>query len=247
MNHRAAKIGIASAVALIAVAAGMFSAGAFGASAKELGRMNQSLQPDCGGKPDSRCVAIGSTTGFSTKLGRTKQPFIAPANGRIVAWGIELGHRPSDRLPPDADEDAKSNLEFFQDLFGNDRYGKNPVAQIAILKRLRGVRFRLKSKSPAVNLGSSFYNRDSVITLEDPLAIRKGEVVALSSLTWLPNIKEAARSGRTEWRAFGPKRECQRSGTLETSAHKKLGTTRGYKCTFDDRLFYSAYFVKKRN
>jgi hypothetical protein len=243
MIHKRTTTLLAALVAVLAVGVGMLAAGAAtGADAMQFGKQRERLKPDCTNDPKlGSCTAIGSVTGFINKLGKTKKPFVAPSNGKIVAWGLELRDRPSNKVPPG---EETSNLQFFRDTFGNDEYGDDPVARISILKRVEGTRFKLKRNSPDVAIPGSFYNQDTTITLAKPLRIQKGEVVALSSMTWLPNIKES-NGGNTNWRAKGNASKCQESATLETTPHRGLKTTRGYKCSFDDRLFYSAYFVPK--
>lgn len=245
LNRSIRSISAALATTALAVLAGLFSAGAFGADSKILGRGDDQLKPDCGPKPESDCFAIGTVTGFITKLGETEDPFVAPSDGKIVAWAIELGHKPSDKVPEDAPEGTKSNLDFFQDLFGSERFGEGPAARLAILRRDGGsVRFKLRSQSPAVKLSGPFYNEDTVITLEDPLPIREGEVVGLTSLTWLPTLREkAAGGGPAGWRASRLRDECGPDDARTTRAHKKEGSIREYGCKFNDRLFYKAYFV----
>jgi hypothetical protein len=237
------SITCALALAAVVIAAGIASA----AGSKVFGAGDADLKPLCEKTREGTCFVVGSLTTFINRLGDKKHPFTAPSDGRIVAWSIELGHKPSGR-PPKDDPDAKSNLEFFQDLFGNERYGKGPVARLAILKRQQGVQFKLVDQSPAVKLSGPFYHADTVITLERPIPIRKGEVVGLSSLTWVPMLKPHRRGdGKNSWRASLAKGECNEAGIINGKPQKKVGTVRDYACEFDDRLFYKAYFVPNNN
>jgi len=190
------------------------------------------------------CQVVGSLTTFINRFDGKKHPFVAPSDGRIVAWAVRLGHKPSKRAPK-GNPDGKSNLEFFQDTFGNDKWGKGPVARLAILKRQGGVEFKLVDQSPAVKLSSSYYRRDTVITLERPMPIKEGEIVGLSSLTWIPMIKpHKAGDGKNSWRASIQKSNCDEDGILGAKPQKKVGSVRDYGCEFSDRLFYKAYFVR---
>ncbi len=228
----------------LVIAGGVFSSGAFGAQdVKILGRGGSDTKPDCGGKPDDFCTAIGSSTIFVNELGKKSNPFRAPSNGRIVAWAIELGHKPSKKPPQDG---GKSNLDFFQDLFGNDKYGKGPVARIAILKRQGGgIQYKLTGQSPAVKLSSAFYKRQTVITLDQPLAIKEGEVVGLTTLTWAPAIRQKGRGGgKSIYRASMPRSGgCTEQDQINAKPQKKVGTVREYGCKYDSRVYYKAYFV----
>ena len=235
----------ALALTVLVVAAGYSSAaGGGGSGVKVFGGGDGKLRPFCQkSREQGTCQAVGSLTTFITQLGKKEKPFVAPSDGRIVAWAIELGHKPSNRPPPN-DPDAKSNLEFFQDLFGNERYGNGPVAQLAILKRTNGVQFKLKDKSPAVKLSGPFYNADTTITLDRPLPIKKGEIVGLSSLTWVPMLRPRSEGGgNAAWRASLAKGDCNENGIINGKPQRKVGTVRDYACQFDDRLFYKAYFV----
>ncbi len=240
------SVGLALAATALVVGVGITFANAAGGgkNAKVFGKRSESLKPLCGPKPDDSCQAVGSLTTFISRLGDKKHPFVAPSNGKIVAWSIELGSKPSKR-PPSNDPDGKSNLEFFQDLFGNEKYGKGPVARLAILHRQgKGVEFKLKSQSPAIKLGGTFYDEDTIITLDKPLPIKKDEIVGLSSMTWIPMLKpHKAGEGKTGWRANLKKGDCDADGITAGKPQKKVGSTREYGCQFSDRLFYKAYFV----
>jgi len=245
MNRTIRSLVLAFVVAALAVAVGSLSASAVerAQNAKVFGGGDSELKPDCGPKPDDFCTAIGSVTTFTNQLGDKEDPFVAPSDGKIVAWAIELGHKPSDRVPEG--ENGKSNLDFFQDLFGSDKFGDGPVARLAILKRQTGVNFKLVDQSPVVKLTGPFYNTDTVITLDRPLPIREGEVVGLTSLTWIPMIRQKERGGgKAGWRASMPRDGgCTESAQIEARPHKRVGTVREYGCKFDARLFYKAYFV----
>jgi len=233
----------------LVVAIGAFSAGAQerggGDDAQVFGGGDSELKPFCEkSRERGTCQAIASLTTFITRLGDKKRPFVAPSDGKIVAWSIELGHKPSNR-PPEGSPDADSNLKIFQDLFGNERYGKGPAARLAILKRQGGgVQFKLADQSPAVKLSGPFYANDTIITLERPLPIQEGEIVGLSSLTWIPTLRPRDEGGgQASWRASLNKDECNSDGILNGKPQKRVGSTREYGCQFDDRLFYKAYFV----
>ncbi len=245
MTRSIRSIILALVVAALAVAAGSLSASAVerAQNAKVFGSGDSALKPDCGPKPNDSCTALGSSTVFTNLLGDKEDPFRAPADGRIVAWAVELGHKPSDKDGSDGDD--ISNLEFFQDLFGNEKYGKGPVARLAILKRQSGVQYKLVDQSPVVKLSGPFYNKDTVITLDQPLPIKEGEVVGLTSLTWVPTVRSKARGGGKAGYRLSTPREggCSVQAQIDARPHKKLDSIREYGCKFDSRLFYKAYFV----
>ena len=234
----------AIAIAVLALAVGLLSSSASGARVIVLGKSATKAKPTCGKKPADACFAVGSVTGFVSKIGQRRGPMRAPSNGKIVAWSITLGHKPSNRLPPGSGENDVSNLEFFQNLFGSERYGKNPAARIGILKRDRNSnRYKLTAQSPVVRLAGLF-NPETVITLDQPLGIRDGEVVGLTVETWTPNIRPMGDSNKYLWRASRARGECGSEDARRTKPHHRVGTTRQYGCKFNDQFFYTAYFVR---
>jgi len=208
--------------------------------ARELGHSQRTPNPTCVPKP-GRCFGYGRVTGFMTKIEGRKNPFVAPSDGRIVAWSVKLGGPPSRKGNP-------SDLEFFQDLFGNERFGKGPGARISILKRVeRGKdkgKYRLVRQSPYVKL-NGYFGRRVYVTLETPLRIRKGMIVALTTDTWLVNLVSANQARNSAWRAS--RTDCSPKGARTSRPQRKVGTKRRYGCTFGDRLMYWAYFVPDRS
>lgn len=246
MKSRNRYIALAATVTALVVGAGLIAGAATGARLVVLGKANTNPKPACDPNPNDSCFAVGSVTGFVSKLGDQNRPFAAPKRGKIVAWSVSLGSKPSNRVPDGSGEGAVSNLQFFQDLFGNERYGKNPVASIAILKPTgENQGYKLRSKSPAVRLARTF-NEETIFTLDKPLLIGEGQTVALSVHTWLPNIiPQSGGSTRYAWRASRKSSECGSGDARDTKPHAKLGSTRRYGCLFNDRFFYKAYFVPK--
>ena len=86
-----------------------------------------------------------------------------------------------------------------------------------------------------------------MITLERPLPIKKGEIVGLSSLTWIPMLRPHKKGdGKAAWRTNLKKGDCNDQGIIAGKPQKKVGSVREYGCQFSDRLFYKAYFVPRR-
>jgi len=182
-------------------------------------------------------------TVITNQADNKRNPFMAPSNGKIVAWAIKLGHKPSNKPGPGQE---KSNLAFFQDTFGSEKFGKGPVARLAILKRQgSGIEFKLTDQSPAVKLTGPFYHADTVITLDRPMPIKEGEIVGLTSLTWIPNVlPKDMGGGKAGYRASMKKNQgCNVPQQIDAKPQKKVDSTREYGCKFDSRLFYKAYFV----
>ena len=201
---------------------------ASGRSATLLGKPASAPKPNC----PRACSAIGSVTGFQTRAQGVKNPFQVRKRGHIVAWRVSLGR-------PD-----RESRDFFGDLFGRPALGEVPTARLAILKKQQGRKFKLVRQSPIVDL-SPFYGERPVITLENPLRVRKGHIVAITTQTWLPSLAAANRVRRSKWRASRRRGKCGARGARNARPHKKVGSTRGYGCQFADRLLYWAYFTPR--
>jgi hypothetical protein len=192
--------------------------------------------PSC---PDA-CQAIGKTTGFQTSIGKTLEPFAAPVTGRVVAWSIKLS-RPTDK-----------QLEFFRDFFGGE-----PQARLSILKPItkkakKPVRkqakapstiYKLVAQSPIEQL-TPFLGTTTTFTLQQPLTVRAGHIVALTVPTYAPAF--AVNQGdKSAWSASRKRGKCTNAEDIKAgSAHQTLGQDRSYGCSYKTaRLLYSATLV----
>jgi hypothetical protein len=103
---------------LIAASAALFATLALTGSAQarvlEVGTAKSDQPPSC---PDSPCLAVSRTTGYQTQLGAKGGSYKVRADGRIVAWTVNLG-APNGR-----------QVAFFDQAFGKASAG------ITILRR----------------------------------------------------------------------------------------------------------------
>jgi hypothetical protein len=196
------------------------------ARAKLLGKTSTTPAPQC----PLNCSALGSVTGIQTKVQGMRNPFKVRATGHIVAWSAELGK-------PD-----KEDREFFGDLFTSDTLGKVPTARISVLRNKGHRQYKLLKQSPPVSL-SGYYNERVTLTLTEPLRVREGDVVAITTPTWAPILVSASRARASRWRASRSKGKCGVKAAKKAKPQQKVGSTREYGCTFNDRLLYWAYFV----
>ncbi len=224
-------------VALVGVVA-VSSAGA--KQATVLGKTKHTPGPDC----PKNCEGIGSVTGFPLVASGRKQPMKVHRNGRLVAWAIDLS-RPK-----------KSQRNFFGTLFKSDQYGKTPTARIAVIKHKKGTRskYKLLRQSPVAKL-SGYLGHKQLFTLDRPLKVRKGHIVALTVPTWASNFASSGISRKgNRWRGSRTRRFCSpRSDSIQdikafarkSRPQQKTGSTRGYGCDYTSaRLLYWAYFVR---
>jgi hypothetical protein len=247
---------VAGAAAVLSV---VVAASALGERADVMGKTKRTPKPNC---PGTSCEVNGQVTGFQRSVDGEKGLFRARKNGRIVAWGVDLS-KPS-----------KSERNFFGKLSATNAFGEKPTAGISILSRAGNERYRLVRKSPIMAM-NNYYGESPIITLRDPLRIKKGQVVALTTISWLPNFAASIEGGRRISRknawlgsrthkdfprpANGGKKSCAIPPNVpddraakyffnHSSPQKKVGSERKYGCEYTGaRLMYYAYFQPNRS
>jgi hypothetical protein len=209
--------------------------------AKVLGKTKRTPNPDCPTDTQRHpCQGVGSVTGFPLVAGGEKRPMNVRQNGKLVAWAIDLS-RPK-----------KSQRDFFGDLFKSDKLGKDPTARIAVIKHKRRHDYKLLRQSPVVKLSGAL-GRRQVFTLDKPLRIRKGQIVALTVPTWASNFASHISRKNNRWRASRSRRNCAPNSSDDNDVRRfarksrpqqKVGSVRGYGCDYTSaRLLYWAYYV----
>jgi hypothetical protein len=213
---------------LAAIVAIGLNAGWAGAAANlmVLGSSNQTAAPAC---PQSPCQAIGKVTGFQTSIANAKKPFLAPSDGKIVAWSIKTS-APDDK----------------QKQFFDEFYGGAPSARIAVLKPIpkSPLNYKLRAQSPVEEL-APVLGMTTTFALKTPLAVRAGQVIALSVPTWAPVFAIGLPKGNA-WRASRAAGGCTDTNKIKAgTAHETAGSERTYGCNYTTaRLLYSATMVK---
>ena len=185
--------------------------------------------------PDD-CLVEARVTGFQTSIGNLKNPVVAPEDGEIVAWSLKQG------------KPRKADRRAFNEEFGP------PKARIGILRAVPGksnpTRYKLLRQSPVEGLGP-FFGATTTFSLDVPLPIRKGEIVALTIKSWAPAFA-VGQSAATEWMASrrptnkrgGCTDDEGRANVDAGAPQTKKGTQRPYGCDYDRaRLLYSATFL----
>ena len=227
---RLCKLGaLAAMVALVALLAAIGPGRALGAAKITVLGAATPANPSC---PES-CQAVGKTTGFQTSIGATKSPFAVPYPGRVVAWSIKLS------------APRQNQIDFFKDFYGGE-----PQARLAVLKPIqKQIRagkqiYRLKSQSPLENL-APFLGTTTTFTLQSPLKVNTGQVLALSIPTWAPAFA-VGLADNSGWRASRKRGQCTRTADIkESRPQQKVGSEKQYGCFYKTaRLLYTATIVK---
>jgi hypothetical protein len=178
--------------------------------------------PSC---PATPCLAVSRTTGFQVKVATANNPLGATRSGTIVAWTIMLGK-------PNA-----TQVKYFD---ANE--GGVAEAGIAILRPQKkpNLTYKLIAQSPLVKL-QSYFGKTAQFPLETTLAVKKGDVVALTVPSWAPAL--ALGFGKnTSWRASRQKSQC--TSTSTQTAHTQIGSPVQYFCLYQTaRLTYSATLI----
>jgi hypothetical protein len=241
-NPRLLLIATASAVASVALGLALAATGDASDVSKAgrvvLGQTPHTPKPVCptpaGDNPpaDLVCQGLGRVTGYQVEADGRHNPYKVRQPGTIVAWGVNLGD-------PDKEE---------QDFFENQLSKSGPAsARLAVLKPKGENKFKLVKQSPIVQLQSSL-GENMVITLTDPLKVRKGMIVAITTTTYVPNLALHGTSTTDVWRASRPAGECTGEDALlhKSRPQQKTGGQRVYECDYKGvRLLYTAYLATK--
>lgn len=201
----------------------------------ELGKTLNSPEPRC---TKARCPVAARVTGIQQWADGTSRPFIAPSNGRVVSWRLQLPH------VPEASIRALSA-----------RFGGPPSVRIAVLRRGERGRVRLMRQGPARRLNQYLGTGGSAsFRLAKPLPIKKGDYIGLTAVTWTPSLATGLSSETDRWLASRPKSRCAvppRSRPRlfanyyrQTDAHLQPGTAKLYQCSYPTvRLMYWASVI----
>jgi hypothetical protein len=214
---------------VVAVAAGaclaLLAPGVASARLTELGGTDLG-SPSC---PSNPCLAITRTTGFQLMLAGRRNVFVAPRNGRIVAFTLALG-KPTQR-----------QVDFF-----DQQSGGKASARIAVLRPVPSNRagvtlYRLQAQSDPFLL-DSFFGQTAQFPLYTSLLIHRGWIVALSVPTWAPALGVNGLDNSFAWRASRVK-PCSDNPERQPP-QVTPGSVRQYFCTYRPaRLTYSATLI----
>jgi hypothetical protein len=213
MPHRPRLIAAAGALLV-----GLVCASPASARIVEIGADAAEATPTC---PSSPCLAVSRTTGYQAKVVDSREAYIVPAPGRIVAWTISLGS-------PD-----QRQIDFF-----NGNYG-DASAGLTILRRGKRLYHRVLGQTPLMDL-ESYFGQKVQFPLDRSIPVKKGYVVALTVPTWAPALTQLLEDG-SSWRASRPLDGCD--DTESQTAQMDLKDLTQYRCLYRARLTYSATLI----
>jgi hypothetical protein len=184
----------------------------------EIGAAAAEATPTC---PSSPCLAVSRTTGYQAKVVDSRESYIVPAPGRIVAWTISLGS-------PD-----QRQIDFFTSNYGEASAG------LTILRRGKRLYHRVLAQTPVMDL-ESYFGQKVQFPLERSIPVKKGYVVALTVPTWAPALTQLLDDG-SSWRASRAKNRCD--DTDSQTAQTRPNTRVQYRCLYKARLTYTATLI----
>ncbi len=249
-------LGVLLALCAAAVVAAAGSENARAARASTLGKTKNTPAPQCpGGKGNAaaNCQAVGRLTAFQTKADGKKDPFVVPKSGHLVGWSIDLTGKPT-----------KAENDVFGSLYKHKPFGEAQSARIAVLSQRKGTDYKLRSQGPATKL-TDYVGEKPLFTLNDPLKVDKGDVVAITLPTWTGAFTICRKASKRKtaqcpllggksnsWRASRSKKRCrvgtsgkQLQNLKKSKPHEKEGSTKSYGCAYDGaRLLYWGYLTK---
>jgi hypothetical protein len=209
-----------------------------------LGETPETPKPSCpgkyvNGKPVAPfCLVEGHVTGFQSMAGEIAEPYEAPFDGKVVAWSITLS-RPSAR---------KTDTRIDEISAFNKLLGEPAEARIGVLRpvpKTNPPEYKLVRQGPAQIL-NPYFGTTPIFTLDRPLVVLKGQIVALTVPTWAPMFAAEA-SAEDKWRGSRQRKHCTEEEDIKKGRPQQgIGSTRKYGCSYTGaRLLYTATLVKK--
>jgi hypothetical protein len=201
-----------------------------GASARVVELGANSSEPAASNCPEDPCLAIYRVTGYQGRSGELGSPFVIRRDGYVVAFTLTLP------------ELTDAQIGFFNDAFGGE-----PQARLGVLrkgtKRKRRLDHRLISQSRVFTV-DRYLGSSPTLVLDEPLRVRRGNIVALTVPTWLPALSTDP-AGRNWWRSSRPRGRCgEDTDPAPPSAQDEPRELIRYGCTYRDaRLLYTVTYI----
>jgi hypothetical protein len=216
-------------LALIAFSAALFGAALLAPSASarivELGSTSEPAKSNC---PNNPCEVVGRVTGYQGRAGTVKNPFRVPHTGKIVAFTVKLAKL------------QDNQIKFFTDLYGTPPQVRLSILQLGKTKKTR-LDHRLIAQSSTFRV-DQYFGASPSFALDKPLAVKPGNIVALTVPTWAPAFaRDLSRSNW--WRSSRSKGHCD--NVSQHTELESIGKVATFGCTYHTaRLLYTATFVQ---
>lgn len=203
------------------------------ATVREVGATSLFSAPVC---DNNNCQVLTRTTAIQLKVGNRSNVSRVPHDGSAVAYTVHLP--------------AVDNKRY---TYFATTYGGAPTIRIAVLRRVprKGMtkyRYQLVSQSPRLNV-KRYLGGTPTFALPAPLGVKKGDVIGLTTDTWMPGFVVRPEDATSTWRASRPKGKCSRVGDDITNLatprmHSTVDQIRRYECGYvGGRVLYHTTIV----
>jgi hypothetical protein len=215
MNRRTLRVALTLPLVALAI-----PAAAYAAVTTLSNPPDSRATPSCPGTTAIPCTVVSRTTAMQVKVGDTSRPFTVTAAGRIVGWELTLS------------SPTAAQIKYFD---ANE--GGTAQAAIAVIRQVKALDYRLEAESPIVHV-QPYFGKTADFALAHSIAVRPGDVIALTVPTWVPAL-ELGAGRKAAWRASRSKAQCT-SVTVNT-AQTDPGSVLQYYCIYRTALVaYSA-------
>jgi hypothetical protein len=184
------------------------------------------------------CRVEGHVSGFQELAEGDSAPFVAPFEGKIVAWSITLSK------PSAVDTKTTENeVGAFDQLLGQPSEAR--IGVLRPIEESKPPQYKLVRQSPLVIL-NPYFGGTPIFALEHPLTILKGQIVALTVPTWAPMFA-VNLSAENTWRGSRLPEHCKSREDIQNGHPQQgVGKTKTYGCHYAEaRLLYTATLVQK--
>ncbi|MBJ7354551.1 MAG: hypothetical protein JHC98_06965 [Thermoleophilaceae bacterium] len=231
-SHRATGMRRGFVVSAVLALTLALAAAAHG-TVREVGAQTLFTAPTC---ENNTCQVLTRTTVFQLKVGNRANVSRVPRDGNVVAYTLYL----------------PSVVSKFYTYFSTTFNGA-PTARVSILRRTprKGVtkyRYTLVGQSEKLNV-KRYLGGAPTFALAKPLPVKRGDVIALTTDSWIPNFILRNEDLTSTWRSSRPKGKCSREGTDITNLtaptmHETINQIKQYNCGFTGaRVLYHATVV----
>jgi hypothetical protein len=215
LNVPMKRISLGGALLVCALAA---AASPASAKTYELGSTPDAVTASC---PDN-CFVVTRTTALQVRSGELKYPTTAPKSGRVVAFTLQLGAL------------SDKQIHFF-----NSTYGGTSRVQLAVLREKPKRLFEVVATTGIFKI-QPFFGTTVTFPLKTSLAVRKGDVIALTVPTWAP-VLAVNLPQENGWRAS---RTTRCDDLFTPTSQVAVGNETQYKCLYQTaRVTYTATLI----
>lgn len=182
--------------------------------------------------PNEPCFAAYQMTGYQDRSEGKESPYLVRRDGKIVAFTIKLGKL------------AQVQIDAF-----DSRIGSPASVRLSVVRRgqkkSRRNDHRLLGQSEVFEV-DEYFGSSPTFVLDEPLTVKRGNIVALTVPTWAPVLAPVPTEDNALWRSSRPKGKCLTTATqlAPDSAKERVGRLSTWGCNYkNERLLYTATYI----